>query len=104
MPEELLDAIRSGDVARVRALLEGDSSLANTRDDQGLPAVLVALYHRQPEVCAALLNAGPELTVLEAAATGRLTELRAHLAADPAALNARSPEGFTPLHLSLIHI
>jgi ankyrin repeat protein len=98
--EELLDAIRSGDVARVRALLERDPGLAGTRDEQGLSAVLVALYHRQPEACEALLAAGPELGVLEAAATGRLDVLGARLAADPGALDARSPEGFTPLHLA----
>jgi len=100
VPQELLDAVRSGDVARLRALLEEDPARAGTRDEHGLPAVLVALYHRQPEACAALLAAGPELGVLEAAATGRLDVLSAHLARDPGARDARSPEGFTPLHLA----
>ena len=38
--------------------------------------------------------------MLEAAATGRLDVLRAQIEADPGALDARSPEGFTPLHLA----
>ncbi|MEA2311157.1 MAG: hypothetical protein QOE28_1125 [Solirubrobacteraceae bacterium] len=97
---ELFDAIRGGDVAAVRALVAADASLAAARDENGLSAVLTALYHRQPGAAAALLAAGPELDVCEAAATGRLDVLRAHLAADPDALAARSPEGFTPLHLA----
>jgi ankyrin repeat protein len=97
---ELFDAIRGGDVAAVRALVAADASLAAARDENGLSAVLTALYHRQPEAAAALLAAGPELDVCEAAATGRLDVLRTHLAADPDALAARSPEGFTALHLA----
>lgn len=100
MGEELLDAIRSGDVARVEELLETDPALADTRDEHGLSAVLLALYHRQSGACEALLAAGPELGVPEAAATGRLDVLRAHLDEDPGALDVRSPEGFTPLHLA----
>ena len=66
----------------------------------GSPAVLTALYHRQAEALDVLLAAGPELDVLDAAATGRLDVLRAHLESDQDALAARSPEGFTPLHLA----
>jgi ankyrin repeat protein len=98
--DELFTALRSGDVARVRALVEADPALASARDQAGLSAVLTALYHRQPEACEALLAAGPELDVLDAAATGRLDVLRAHLESHPDALAARSPEGFTPLHLA----
>ena len=98
--DELLDAIRSGDVARVKELLEADPARAEVRDEHGLSAVLTALYHRQPQACEALLAAGPQLDVLEAAATGRADVLRAHLADDPGARDARTPEGFTPLHLA----
>jgi ankyrin repeat protein len=98
--EELFTAIRSGDVARVRSLLEASPGLASARDESGLSAVLTALYHRRPELCEALLAAGPELDVLDAAAVGRLDVLRAHIESDQDALAARSPEGFTPLHLA----
>jgi len=98
--EELFTAIRSGDVARVRSLVEADPSLASARDELGLSAVLTALYHRRPEACEALLAAGPELDVLDAAAVGRIDILRAHVESDQDALAARSPEGFTPLHLA----
>ena len=59
--------------------------------------VLSALYEgRRAEADA--LAAEPD--VLEAAALGRLDALRTHLEGDPDALAARTPEGFTPLHLA----
>ena len=98
--EELFAAIREGDDDHVRALVDADPALASARDEAGLSAVLTALYHRRAGALEALLAAGPELDVLDAAATGRLDVLRAHLESDQDALGARSPEGFTPLHLA----
>ena len=100
MEAELFTAIRSGDVARVRSLLKASPGLASARDESGLSAVLTALYHRQPDVCVALVAARPELDVLDAAAVGRIDVLRSHIESDQDALAARSPEGFTPLHLA----
>ena len=97
---DLFEAIKAGDLARVRALVAEDPARAAARDEQGLSAVLTARYHRQDEALAALLAAQPELDVLDAAATGRLDVLRGQIQADPDALAARSPEGFTPLHLA----
>ena len=96
--EELIGAVKTGDAAAVAALVERDPALAAARDDDGLPVLLLALYHRADAVRDALLAAGPELDVLEAAALGRLDRLREQLAADPGALHARAADGFTPLH------
>jgi uncharacterized protein len=98
--EELFAAIKEGDAERVRALVADDPALASARDADGLSAVLTAHYHRQAEALEALLAAGPELDVLDAAACGRLDLLRAQIDADQEALAARTPEGFTPLHLA----
>jgi len=100
MTNELFVAVTAGDVATVRTLLSEDPSLASARDGSGLPVVLLALFHQQREVADALLDAEPELGPLEAAATGRADRLSALLDADPEALNARTPEGFTPLGLA----
>jgi ankyrin repeat protein len=97
---ELFDAIKAGDAARVRELVAADPALASARDEDGLSAVLVALYHRQDEARDALLAADPELDVLEAAALGRVDRLREHLDADPDAPATRGSDGFTPLHLA----
>jgi ankyrin repeat protein len=101
MSDALIAAITSGDVATVRELVRDDPSLASARDPSGLPVVLLALFHQQREAADVLLEAEPELGVLEAAGTGRTDRLRELLDADPdAARHDRTPEGFTPLGLA----
>jgi ankyrin repeat protein len=100
MSDALIAAIVDGDVAAVRAMVRENPALASARDPDGLPVVLLALFHQQREVANALLEAGPELGVLEAAAAGRAGRLRELLDADPDARRARTSEGFTPLGLA----
>jgi ankyrin repeat protein len=94
----LLEAVRGGDAETVRELLARDPALAAERDEHGLSAVLLACYHGQADVRAALLAAAPPLDALDLAAVGDAAGLRERLAAAPEDLGARSPEGFTPLH------
>ena len=42
-------------------------------------------------------------TIFQAAATGNLTRLMALVEADPAAANARRPDGLTPLHMAALY-
>jgi len=97
MSEALVTAIKSGDVDAVREMVRADPALASARDATGLPVILLALFHQQRAVADALLEAEPELGVLEAAATGRADRLREVLGTDP---EVRTPEGFTPLGLA----
>jgi ankyrin repeat protein len=62
-----------------------------------LSPVLNALYNGRRDEAERLAG---EPDVLEAAALGRLDVLRTHLEGDPDALSARTPDGFTPLHLA----
>jgi ankyrin repeat protein len=98
--DPLVAAITAGDVDAVRTLVREDPARASARDGDGLPVVLLALFHQQREVAGALLEAEPELGVLEAAATGRADLLEQLLASDPGAIRQRTPEGFTPLGLA----
>ena len=100
MSETLITAITSGDVETVRALVAERPELASARDGNGLPVVLVALFHQQREAADALLEAQPELGILEAAAAGRADRVRELLDADPETRHARTPEGFTTLGLA----
>jgi uncharacterized protein len=100
MTNELFTAVVDGDVETVRRLVREDPSLASARDGSGLPVVLLALFNRQREVADALLEAEPELGILEAAAAGRADRVRDLLAADPDSIAQRTPEGFTTLGLA----
>ena len=88
---DLVAAISSD---RFPALLRRDPALAAARDDQGVSAVLLALYHRRPDACDALLAAGAPVGPLEAAALGDIAKL------ESADLSVRGGDGFTPLHLA----
>ncbi len=100
MSQALTAAITAGDVETVRELVGERPELASARDENGLPVILLALFHQQREVADVLLAAGPELGILEAAATGRAGRVRELLANDPEARHARTPEGFTTLGLA----
>ena len=96
----LVAAITGGDADAVRELLREDRSLASARDSDGLPVLLLALFHQQRAVADALLEADPELGILEASAAGRADRVRELLAADAESIHERTPEGFTTLGLA----
>src|SRR5688572_20485942 len=98
--DEVLSAVKAGELARVRELLAHDPALAATRGEDGVSVVLLALYHRRRDVAEALLAADPPLDVFEAAAVGRLPRLRELLGREPALANAWAADGFFPLGLA----
>ena len=94
---DLIAAVKAGDRAVIERLLARDPELAGASED-GIPAVRIALYHRQPEALAALLDAQPPLDGLDHAALGWAEDLEGDLAADPELIGRRSADGFTALH------
>jgi ankyrin repeat protein len=96
----VIDAIKAGDDDRVRELVAADSSHARARDENGVSALLVAVYHGRPAAVEALRGPSEPIDAFEAAAlgdTGRLADL---LDADPELVNRYSPDGFTSLQLA----
>ena len=96
----LIEAITAGDADRVRALLGEDPSLIDTRDEDGVSALMLARYRFYRDDTDALLAADPELDVFEATALGYIDRLKERLEEDPAAVSAFSPDGFTALHFA----
>jgi hypothetical protein len=96
---KLLDAIRKGDATTVRALVESDPALVNTREGD-LPAVRLAVYYRQPHIASYLIEHGATLDFYDAAAVGHVGRLRELLASDPSLPNSYSGDGATPLGLA----
>lgn len=97
---EVVAAIKSRDVDRVRALLDRDPSLVHARADTGEPLVLMAVYYGAREVAELLRSRGAELDLFAAAALGDAVRVRQCLDADPRAVGSYSPDGWTPLHLA----
>lgn len=97
---DLIEAINASDAERVGAILAEDPALVAARDDEGVSALMLARYRFDRAVTDALLAADPELDVFEAATLGYLDRLRERLEADPGAVSAFSPDGFTALHFA----
>jgi uncharacterized protein len=93
-------AIRSGDLARVKSLLDQDPALLTRRDEQGVSPILAAIYNNQHAVLGELIRRISNLDIWEASATGHLLRVKELLDQDPSLLNAFSPDGFTPLGLA----
>ncbi len=97
---ELIAAVKDGDATRVAELVAAEPELSNSRDLNGVSALMLARYRLDRAVTDALLDGDPELDVFEAAALGYVDRLRARLDEDPAAATARSADGFTALHFA----
>ena len=97
---DLFDAIEAGDVDRVRSILEEAPGLAEARDEAGISALLRARYRLDTVMVAAIGAHVGELDATEAAALGEVDRLAVLLDADPALVEARTPDGFTLLHLA----
>lgn len=97
---DVFEAISSGDVERLRTVVATDASVAGTRNEQGVSALLMTLYHRHDDMTGVLLEAGAPVDVFEAAALGRTDRVREQITQDSSLSEARSADGFTALHLS----
>ncbi|MGI9023700.1 MAG: ankyrin repeat domain-containing protein [Acidimicrobiales bacterium] len=84
----------------MRALLADDPSVASASGADGVSAVRTARYRSQSGVVDALVAAGADLDVFDAAALGRTDRLDAILRADPGLVDAVAADGFTPLQLA----
>jgi ankyrin repeat protein len=94
---DLIAALKAGDRAAIERMLAREPELAGA-DADGISAVRIALYHRQPEALAALLDAQPLLDGLDHAALGWAEDLERDLEIDPELVRRRSADGFTALH------
>ncbi|MFO7169478.1 MAG: ankyrin repeat domain-containing protein [Chloroflexota bacterium] len=99
-PQEMIEAVQAGDVARVASLLAADPALAGARAPNGDSAVLLAAYHGRREIAEMLVDAGAPLDIFEAAAVGRAGRVAELLRQRPELAGAYSHDGWTALHLA----
>ena len=88
----------SGEV--IATLVASDPTLAATPNEQGISPLMFALYCQRRKVATLLLETGVVPGIFEIAAMGKIEELTSRLDADAKTLMARSPDGFTLLHLA----
>ncbi len=97
---DFFDAIDRNDLDAFDAILADEPDVAASRDDEGVSAVLHALYRGRRDLAEQIAAALPELDVFEAAALGRADRVATLVASDPSLATYPSPDGFTPLHLT----
>lgn len=97
--ETLIEAVKEGNVARVKAIVDANPSLASARLPLGESPLMAALYRGHRDVMRVLLDAGAELDVFAAAALGRTDALKSAIG-DARNVERRAYDGWTPLHLA----
>ena len=100
MSKELFQAIHDNDRAKVEQLIAADRTIAKSRNENGVSALMQARYEGRREIIDVLRPAVGELDVFEATTLGDLPRLRALLVGHGALAHAYSTDGFTPLHLA----
>ncbi len=94
---EIFTVIAAGELERVRALVTENPSVAAARNDRGVSAVMIALYHQRQDISDVLVATGMDLDLMELIALGRLNAVKEALKADPT-VSHTSPDGFSPTH------
>ncbi|MEO6259003.1 MAG: ankyrin repeat domain-containing protein [Thermoanaerobaculia bacterium] len=98
--DELFEAIRGGDEATIRRLLDQDPDL-RTAASGGVSPILYACYTGHASLAPTLLQGGPPPSFAEACAIGDEIRARQLLEGDPSLLNEFTPDGFPPLGLAV---
>ncbi len=97
---DFIEAIKSGEIQKVKQMLDRHPELVDARADNGLSAVLIAAYYNEPEIAHALAQRRTDLDIFEASAASVLSRVQALIAQQPDLINAYAPDGFQPLGLA----
>ncbi len=101
--KSFLDLVRQGKTQEIAEWVKDDPRIAESRDAQGVSALLWSVYSGQTLV-RDFLRSGLELDMPEAAAAGDVERLRELLGTDPETAkeraNSRSADGWPLLHLA----
>jgi ankyrin repeat protein len=98
--QTLIEAVKKGDAITVKRLLDDNPALLKAETDEGVSAIQLALYYRQPEIAQAFLARGAVLNLFESCALGRPDRVAQILAEDIGAARSHGPDGHTPLGLA----
>jgi ankyrin repeat protein len=100
--KELFAAIRAGDAATVRTMLDTRPELATARNEQGQSPVLAAAYSGRGEIRDLLIARGVPLEFHEAVAAGQLERVKQFVEKDAELAKSYSPDGFPAFALAAV--
>jgi uncharacterized protein len=100
--KEFFAAIRAGDVATVRTMLQAEPALASAKNEQGQSPVLAAVYGGRAEIRDLLIAQGVPLEFHEAVAAGQLQSVEHFIEQDPGLARSYSPDGFPVFALAAV--
>jgi ankyrin repeat protein len=94
-----IDHVQHGDQKAIEKLVKQNPALANARNENGVSAILLALYYGHPKL-AKYLGTLRVLDLFEAAALGSTDRLEELFGTDPEVANQFSTDGYHPLGLA----
>lgn len=97
---EFLELAKSAETEAVRTALSENPTLADVRDNEGVSALMWALYYSRNENAVAIRERRNAIDLFEAASLGDVETLVGLLAENPNLANVPSPDGFHPLGLA----
>jgi ankyrin repeat protein len=92
--------VKKGDLSAVKAAVAEDPLLADTANEAGQTAYLLAKYYRQEKMAAFLLEFRPDLDFFEACVAGQTRVVMSEIQENGGLLQAHNTDGWTPLHLA----
>jgi len=97
---EAFEALKKGDVAKVKSLVAANPALATAKDAQGVSLLLQARYRFLGPLVDQIRAAHPGIDLYEACALGDTKRIAELLGANAGSLQSYSADGYTPLHLA----
>jgi ankyrin repeat protein len=98
--EKFREAVVTGDLPTVTAMLDHDPALRYARDAEGVSVYILACLKGQPKVAEELTRRGVVLDIFEAAVSGNINRAKDVVKEDPGAVHHRLPDGRTALRLA----
>src|SRR5207237_9408788 len=98
----LFEAIKAGELERVKAMVSANPELVDARSDADGSAILAAVYYRQKEIANLLVARGAALSLFDAAAAGELERVERLIGDTSDAVNTYSGDDWTPIHLAYV--
>ena len=98
--DEFLESIQKGDRTKIKHLLATNPELANSKDKNGVSAILQAFYYGHEDIAREISDKKKELDIFEAGVLGRLDRVKALVTNNRSLASSYSPDGFTALALA----